>query len=828
MVLIEVLIGTMFVAVGERREIFGQTFPSTKWYPDPFGPSTSLAVVLLAGLRVLDLCDGEADAVTRLFADLGAEVIKVQPPGGSASRRRLPAVAGVSVPFTLDNANKRGCVLDPGADRDRLLALAADADIVVDDGLAAAFGTSCAELWRRHPHLVAMAVSDFGVDGPRASWCGTDAVFYALSTALSRSGPTFGRPVLPPIGIASATAAGQAAWAALAAYFHRLRYGTGDYIDFSRFEAVVQSLDPPFGSEGQAAVGRKPTDELWRGRPRNQQIYPIFGCRDGHVRVCLLSPRQWRGMRAWLGEPEQFRDPKFDTIAARYAASREINAAIAELFADRRMDELVAEGQSRGVPIAAVLSPAETLNSNHFRSVGALTETAIAPGVDVTVPVGAFVVDGRHRGLIQPLSEGGEPAWRTPRLDVSTAATSGGRPFHGLRILDLGVIVAGGELGRLFADLGAEVVKVESAAYPDGLRQTPPGQVMSRSWALTHRNEYGLGLDLRNPEGAEIFARLVAEADAVFANFRPGTLASLGFSYERLRELNPRIVLAESSAFGASGPWSERMGYGPLVRATTGITKLWTSDDASGSESGFFDATTIFPDHVAARVTALAALAALIGRERSGTGAHVHISQAEVAVNQLAARYVTDAAQAAGLTVADDATVHGVFACAGDDEWCVISLRSAEDRRALADVIGASELPVDRAGLIEAVEPWTSTREKDAVAEALQRAGVPAAPMNRAIDVLADPVLRHRKLFTDMTHPLFDHPIPAETRPARYAHIPQAETRPAPMPGEHTREICQKLLALDSAEIDRLTAAGAVFTAREPAAESDAAAGAKP
>ena len=106
--------------------------------------------------------------------------------------------------------------------------------------------------------------------------------------------------------------------------------------------------------------------------------------------------------------------------------------------------------------------------------------------------------------------------------------------------------------------------------------------MMSRSWALTHRNEYGARPGPAQPEGADIFSRLVAGADAVFANFKPGTLAALGFSFEKLCELNPRIVLAESSAFGASGPWSARMGYGPLVRATTGITELWTSDERSG------------------------------------------------------------------------------------------------------------------------------------------------------------------------------------------------------------------------------------------------------
>jgi len=380
-----------------------------------------------------------------------------------------------------------------------------------------------------------------------------------------------------------------------------------------------------------------------------------------------------------------------------------------------------------------------------------------------------------------------------------------------MRILDLGVIVAGGELGRLFADLGAEVIKIESAAYPDGLRQTPPGQVMSKSWALTHRNEYSLGVDLRHPSGAELFEKLVARADAVFANFKPGTLASLGFSYERMRELNPRIVLAESSAFGATGPWSARMGYGPLVRATTGVTWLWTSEDAP--RGSFYDATTIFPDHVAARITALAALAAVIGREHAGTGAHVHISQAEAAVNQLATAYVAEAARAARLPVTDDPAVHAVYPCEGDDEWCVISLRSDADRDAMAAAMGRDALPRDRAETIAAVSEWTSSRDKTLVADALQRAGVPAAPMDRAVDVLVDPQITFRKVFSDMTHPLFDAPMPSETGPAPYLHIPPAELRPAPMPGEHTREICQKLLAMDADETDRLIAEGVLFMA---------------
>jgi crotonobetainyl-CoA:carnitine CoA-transferase CaiB-like acyl-CoA transferase len=637
-----------------------------------------------------------------------------------------------------------------------------------------------------------------------------------MSTALSRSGPTAGRPILPPYGIASATAAAQAAWAALVAYYHRLRCGRGDYIDFSRFEAVLQCLDPPFGSEGQAAVGQKRSGELWRGRPRNQQIYPTFACRDGFVRICLLSPRQWRGMRAWLGEPEQFSDPKFDGIAARYVASKELNAAIAELFGAQTMDELVDEGQCRGVPIAAVLTPADALTSDHFRAVGALTETDVAPGTSLTVPSGPFVVDGRRAGLVRPCPAVGsdQPAWLAAHSEAGTAERDlDGRPLRGLRILDLGVIVAGGELGRLFADLGAEVVKVESAAYPDGLRQTPSGQPMSRSWALTHRNELSLGLDLRHPDGAALFARMVSVSDAVFANFKPGTLAALGFSYEELHRLNPRIVLAESSAFGATGPWSARMGYGPLVRATTGVSRLWSSADPT--DTGFYDATTIFPDHVAARLTAIAALAALIGRDATGRGAGVHLSQAEVAVNQLAASYATEAARAAGATVVDDDAIHAVYPCAGDDEWCVISVRSEADRVALAKVIGVAELPSSAAELVDAVAAWTAAGPKDEIASMVQDAGVPAGPMNRAVDVLADPQVGFRRLYTDLIHPLFDAPMPTETRPAPYRHIADAALRPAPMPGEHTREIGTRLLGMDGDDIGRLIAENVLFSSSD-------------
>jgi len=793
---------------------------------------------LLASLRVLDLCDGTGDAVTRLLADLGADVLKVEPPGGSPARIGRPSLRGTSIGFALHNANKRSAVLDPldPGDRERLIELAGNADIVVDSGMpgqAAAYGTSCEELADRFPHLVTLSVTDFGRTGPLASWQATDPVLYALSGALARSGPTTGTPVSPPDGIASATAAVQAAWSVLVAYYNKLRSGTGDYIDFSRYEAVVMALDPAFGAHGQAAAGVRHPDR-WRGRPKNQDAYPIYACRDGSVRLCVMSARQWHGLRRWLGEPEEFQDPKFDIIAARFKAWPQIGALVQQLFADQTMKALVAEGQSHGVPISAVLDPAQILRSDHFAAVGAVVDAELVPGVRRIVPTGYYSVNGEHIGFREPAAPTGadEARWLAEPVNIAAPAKAGPRPFDGLRIIDLGVIVAGGELSRLFADMGAEVIKVESADYPDGLRQARVGDPMSESFAWTHRNNLAIGLDLRSDEGKRVFSRLVADADAVFANFKPGTLAALGFPHEILRMLNPRVVLAESSAFGDRGPWSNRLGYGPLVRATAGVSKLWTDPhpqaDDSDSRHRFYDATTVFPDHVVGRITAVGALAALIHRDRTGSGARVHVSQAEAVVNQLDVRYVTDAARAYdGDDLDDDTGIHEVFPCAGDDEWCVISFRTDDDWRSAAAVF---ELPVGdtrfateearltrRGELVELVSAWTRERSPHQVATALQSANVPAAPMNRPPDILEDPQLRARTLYSDMHHRLFDHPLPAETGPAPFRHIPPAPQRPAPLPGQDTREICLKVLGMSSEEIERLINDGVLFASTDTA-----------
>ncbi|WP_090604236.1 CaiB/BaiF CoA transferase family protein [Mycobacterium lentiflavum] len=793
----------------------------------------------LGALRVLDLTEGAAEWCGRILADLGAEVIRIEPPGGSPGRRD-------GVGFALRNANKAGAVvdLDDPAGRSALLELAADADILLESfthAQAQARALTPAAFSRANPALVVVSITDFGRTGPHRERVATEDVLAAAGGVLSRSGLPGGTPLLPPRGVVSLTVGVHAAWAALVAYVKRTRTGEGEHVDVSALEAVVHGFDPGFGSQGSAAAGR--SEDFPRGRPDAANFYPIYPCADGHVRICLLATRQWRAMFSWLGEPSAFADPRYDAIPARIAASDRLNPLIAALFADRARDELIAEGIARGIPIAGVLSIDEVLASDHFTGTGTLVRAEIAEELHATVPAGYTFVDGVRAGLRRRAPEPGEhnhllTAARSTRADHDLglgALPSGAAPLSGLRMLDLGVIVFGAELGRLFADYGADVIKVENSAFPDGLRQTRKGGGMNASFAWGHRNKRGLGLDLRSPDGARLFRELVADSDIVSANFKPGTLESLGFSHAELARINPRIVVTDSSAFGSRGPWRSRMGYGPLVRASCGLSSLWRDIDADPDEpSAFCDGSTVYPDHIAGHAAAVAALAAVIGRGARGAGHAIEVPQADVAVYALGPTLASHSSRAANAGRIDaegnrrrGLAPAGVFPCAGDDEWCVITVRDDDDWQALAAATGLTDEPAlrdaatrcaRRAEIEERLAAWTAGHEAAHVEATLQAVGVPAAAMVRLPEELTHPQLLARDSFHTLAHPMLSRPIPTAARIAAFSTIPDPALRPAPTPGQHTREICASLLRMKPDEIDGLVTAGVL----QPPAEDPA------
>ncbi|MBK4998748.1 CoA transferase [Pseudomonas sp. S31] len=780
------------------------------------------ATLPLSGVRVLELTFGHLEGCGRFLADLGAEVLLVEPKGGLPSRNRPPLKAGASLHFASHNANKRSLELDldDPASIQRLGQLLDGADIFLEStakGWLAETGLAA----HLRADLVSLSLTDFGRSGPYADFSASNAVLLAMGGVLARSGIKGSMPLLPPGELAYQTAALQAAWVALSALLNVRRGGEGGYFDFSVHESTLQVLDPGMGVTGSAAGGRSALELAPRGRPPFGNGYPIFACRDGAVRICLLNPRQWQGMSAWLGDDHPFTDPAFASLSRRFKVIREINAVIAEHFRDQPVAELVAEGQRRGVPIAAVSQPQQVLEDPHFRARESFVELPLAPGLSGRLPFGFVEIDGQPAGVRHPAPAlGADNRLHWPPAPAPGTLQAQRRPFAGIRVLDLGVIVAGAELGRLLADQGAEVIKVESGAYPDGLRQSLDNRPMSISFAQGSRGKRSFGLNLRDPRGVELFKQLVAQADVVLSNFKPGTLESLGIDHAVLREVKPDIIMADSSALGNHGPLSRSMGYGPLVRASTGLTWLWRYPE---TDAGYSDSTTIFPDHFAARVSAAAIAAALIRRERTGQGGRVSVCQAEAILATLASEYLEESV-AAGSFVArgnrDRFDAPGnVFPCAGDDEWCVVNVKGDAQWQALCAVLQREDWLHDprladaRGRLAHAEEleaglaHWTAQRTPAQVREQLQAQGVPAGDMLRLDQLAADPQLQARGFFRTLHQPGLDAPLLTENTPA-LGPLPAPQIRPAPFMGQHTHEIAETLLGLDAAARAQLVREG--------------------
>ena len=748
----------------------------------------------LDGVRVLDLADGRLQGVGRLLADLGADVVRVEPPGGSPDRRGGVADGDIGLTFAVRNANKRSVVVDPTSGAERLTELVSNSDLVLVTPHNTPYDVALVRRVRTaHARLVIVELTDFGLTGPMREWLGTPAVHYALSSVLSRSGlPEVRRPLLPPEFLAYEAAAAQALWVAVLAHFQACRTGVGDDVDFSVSEAIMQTLDPGMGIGGSARAGA-PMRTLPRGRPDARHLYPIFPAADGWVRICVLSARQWQSMFAWLGRPAEFADPKFNAIGARFAAAGTLYPLIGALLAPLTREEAAEAGQTYGVPVAGIASASEVLHTDAFAAAGSLRPVTLADGRTATVPTGWFEIDEVRSGYrtdAPSVGSAGEGAAFLPAPELpAPAAAPGSAPFAGLRVLDLGVIVVGAELGRVFADYGADVVKVESEAFPDGSRQSWDGSEITEGFAWGHRNKRSLGLNLRHDEGKRLFRELVAGSDVLLTNFKPGTLESLGFGWDELVALNPRLVLSESSAFGRTGPWSRRLGYGPLVRASTGLSALWRYPEIEGS---FSDAITIFPDHVVARLNAAAVASLLLRRERTGRGGRVSTAQVDAILGAMADQLALESLRPGSIDAGSGSDA-GVFAAAGDDEWVVVDATGADRTERLAAVVGDVDLTT-----------WTAGRGAREAAETLQAAGVPAGNLVRITDFDTDAHLAARGFFGEFRQPQFADPMPAMSSEARFSNVPAPRLGPAPLMAENTTEVVRELLGLSTRTIDRL------------------------
>ena len=807
----------------------------------------------LIGLQVLDLCDRIGQSCGRFLADLGAEVILVEPEKGMCSRTYQPLIDGRSLHFEVRNANKKSVTIDLTLEegRQQFLALVEASDLLLDgseQGQMESFNLSHALLRKYKPDLLILSITDFGLQGPYKDFVGSEAVHSAMGGMLCRSGIAGREPLLPPGQMAYETVAIQAAWIALLAVWQRRITGEGDLLDFSVNDCVAQILDPGVGATGSAAAGRTAVEVAEHGRPTVTEVpgrmpslallYPVFKCADGYVRICVLNPRQWGAMSEWLGPDHDFSDPKYAETRVRLMVIGKVNMLIGELFKDCTREELVAEGRRRGIPIASIVHSGELLDDSHYISREFFVNV---PGVapSAKMPAGYLRMDGQRIGVSCQAPELGRDNKYLLGKTKSSAVIYGTEPvarraLEGILVLDLGVIVAGGELGRLFADQGATVIKIENKAFGDGLRTSFDGNRVPIPFMQGNRGKRSMGLNLRSEKGIEIFYDLVRQADVVVSNFKPGTSQSLGIDYEKLKTINPRIICAESSAMGSVGPLAKTMGYGPLVRASTSLSWLWRYPDL---ETGFGDCITIFPDHFTARVSAVAILAKLIQREQTGTGGEVDVSQAECIMNVLATEFLRESVEPGSMSAKGNRNEfdapNSLFRCKGSDEWCAISVSNDEHWEGLCRVIESPDLVMNsiyqtaesrlkhRDELEKIVAGWCADKTNYQVMSLCQSAGVPAGNMLRLPEFLDNQHYRARNFFRSIYQPTVGRALETENAPVGFSEIlPEPAIVRAPARSEHTREVAKEILGLSDDTIDKLIENGDLELG--PTAESGA------
>ena len=748
-----------------------------------------MAVPPLSDLRVVDLGTGTTRYIGNLLGELGALVLRAR------------AANDAEDPYDrMYERAKRNLV---GHERSEdLLALAADADLLIAGQDIFADGAAARQFAQDHPHLIVLVVSEFGLDNSYSRWKGGEAIYQALGGQLSRSGIPGRKPLPAPGRIATHSAMTQAAFLALLACYEKRSSGWGQVIDFAMVEGAAQTLDPGYGMQGSATSG-VPASKLPRGRPEARFLYPIIECRDGYARICVLSPRQWQGMFRWLGEPEEFADPSFNRLSSRYW-SKTLIPAIAELFSDKTRAEIEDESVGFGVPVAGLATLEEAIEHEHFLSRGALIQEIAPGGKTVRYVAGPVEIDGSR---FDPCRCGDEADWfaERPTAETTEQPPECALPLAGLRVLDLGVIVVGAEAGRLFADFGADVIKVENPSFPDGARQTTMGHIISPGFAAGHRNKRSLAIDLRSKQGREQFLELVRNSDVVLSNFKPGTMESLGLGADVLREMNPRIVQVESSAFGPTGPWSERGGYGPLVRAAAGLSYMWRYDD---DPSGFSDALTVYPDHAAGRISALSALALLMRRQTTNEGGRATIAQAEVMLSHVA-QFILD------IDLGEDsAPVTFVIDCEGDDDWCVVETESRAAREQLRAFLKLDQTAA-RPDMERALQKFCDGLSPSEAADRLQSAGIAAAPMLRVLEMEQFAYFKERSFFTPLRHPYLDAEYTMECAPVHMSRLGSVSNRPAPLMGEQSREIATSLLGHEGEALERLFSEKVLFDPAE-------------
>lgn len=802
----------------------------------------------LAGIRVLDLATERAELAGRMLADLGAEVLKIEPPGGAAARF-LPPFAddtGDSLYWAAVGLGKRSAVLDitSAEGRAQLERLAASADILVesfDPGVMGSLGLGYDRLRELNPRLIYVSVSPYGQDGPHAARPATDLTLEAAGGLLGLQGDGDRPPV--PVGYPQAAfhAGAQAAVDAVVALNERDRSGLGQHLDVSTQAAVVWTLmnatgyppntggDPPKSGEGRT----DPPMEIAPG-----VAFPnIWRCKDGYVQASItlgglgartignlilrieadgeLSPEHADGWTAWAYAIE----PGAVDAEILAGAREEIRG----YFERHTKDELMRVAVEEKLLSAPVRTVEDLLRDGHLKqrdywqTVGGRVHPGVAPLLTRTpLRLGnAAPRLGEHQADLETT---------VPAAPAGPVQLPRRRAFEGLKVADFAWVGVGPLIAKALADHGATVVHVESSTRPDVLRLGPPfkdgepGIDRSQFFANFNSSKRGLALNLALPEGREIAHRLIDWADVVVESFVPGVVDAMGFSYRHLAEKHPGLVMLSTCLCGQTGPDATLRGFGTQGSVLAGIHGLtgWPDRPPAGTWGAY-------TDFIAPRYGVAALAAAIFESKRSGLGQHIDLAQVEAAIHfiePVVLDYTVNGRThgPAGHT-SDRACPHGVYATAGTERYIAIAAETDAHWRALCDAASLAAIAPPASSLAErlrhrdeldaALTTWCRDQDPWRLVEKLVAAGVPAAVVQRPSDLYADPQLAHRGFFVTCEHGVMG-PTPYDGPVTRFSETP-AQLQAAPVLGQHTEEVLRDLLQLSDDEMATYAASG-VFT----------------
>ncbi len=815
---------------------------------------------MLGGLRVLDLTDERGQLAGRILADLGAEVILVEPTGGVAVRSRGGASADApSLRYSVLNAGKRSVVLDlDSADgRAGLGDLVGSADVVIDTcrpGERAARRLRTADLEAAcppsHPGLVHCAISPFGQTGPRADWWAGDLVIVAMGGNMAMTGDPARAPLRCSLPTSTFHGGAEAVVAILTALHARPRIGRGQFVDCALQETQLTTLlsgpgqrasGAPLATRSGARTGR--TREIWRCADG----FVSYGLRGGPARIPSLSATVDYMAESELA-PDWLRTMDWSAYSPLTLTEDELarlEAAFGAFFATKTMRELYETAIERRILLAPCNDAREILAQPQLRSRDFFTtlqerdrvfETpaffARASAAEIAVRGPAPVLDADGDELRRGSTSRERVAFHGSTAPYGLESGEAG-VFAGLKVLELGAGAAGPVATGYLAEQGAEVIRIESARRPDFLRllhvtaknRDEPGIYdQAPMFALLNADKQSLTLDMKSPEAIAIVERLIAEwADVVAENFAPGVMERFGLGWDRVHALDATVIMVRGCLFGQTGPQRAYPGFGGQGAAIAGFNHLtgWPDAEALGPYATITD--SLSPRFVAATL-----LAAMFERERTGVGQCLDVSQIETGVyclSEAIARHSATGEVPARMGNASEVAVpHGVFAAraeadTGRERWIAIAVRDDAAWAALVEAMGRPDWAAlaayawlegrlgARDEIEQGVEAWTRTQDLDGMVERLQALGIEAGPVQDFDDLVRDPQLAHRGHFVELEHAALG-PLAFERRGYRLSETPGGPRTAGPLLGEHTRHILSKVLGLPDDEIDRLHAAG--------------------